>query len=234
MSKIFGGSKSKSQQQSTSSSSNLAYQPIQQAFNPLLGYAQSGASSLQKLLGGDTSEFNAFRAGTGYDFEKDRGESAIMTMLGSKGMRNSGAALKQLVSFNDGLQRSSINNYLDRLLGLTGVGFNAGNALTSAGQVSNSQSTGTSTSKNSNGIGSFLGQMAAGAASMSDRRLKTDIQKVGQLDNGLNVYTFKYLGGKNTYTGVMADEVAEIMPEALGPTVDGYQSVDYSKIQDVA
>lgn len=234
MSKIFGGSKSKSQQQSTSSSSNLAYQPVQQAFNPLLGYAQSGASSLQKLLGGDTTDFNAFRAGTGYDFEKDRGESAIMTMLGSKGMRNSGAALKQLVSFNDGLQRSSINNYLDRLLGLTGVGFNAGNALTSAGQVSNSQSTGTSTSKNSNGIGSFIGQAAAGAASMSDRRLKTDIEKVGQLDNGLNVYTFKYLGGKNTYTGVMADEVAKIMPEALGPTVNGYASVDYNKIQDVA
>lgn len=234
MSKLFGGSKSKSQQQSTSSSSNLAYQPVQQAFNPLLGYAQSGASSLQKLLGGDASEFNTYRAGTGYDFEKDRGESGIMTLLGSKGMRNSGAALKSLVQFNDGLQRSAINDYVQKLLGLSGVGFNAGNALTSAGQISNSQSTGTSTSKTSPGIASFLGQAAAGAASMSDRRLKTDIKKVGQLDNGLNVYTFKYLGGKTTYTGVMADEVKDILPEALGPTVNGYASVDYSKIQDAA
>lgn len=227
---VFGGKGSKSKQQSTSSSGNLAYQPVSQAFSPLMGYATSGADSLKKLLGGDTSEFDTYRAGTGYDFEKDRGESGIMTMLGSKGMRNSGAALKSLVQFNDGLQRSSINQYMDRLLGLTGVGFNAGNQITQAGNTSQSQSTGSASSWDMPGMGKFIGQLIAG----SDRRLKEDIKKVGKLDNGLNVYTYKYLGGKTTYEGVMADEVAVIMPEALGPTINGFATVDYGKIREAA
>lgn len=227
---VFGGKGSKEKQQSTSSSQNLAYQPVSQAFNPLMGYATSGADSLKKLLGGDTSEFDTYRAGTGYDFEKDRGESGIMTMLGSKGMRNSGAALKSLVSFNDGLQRSSINQYVEKLLGLTGVGFNAGQQLTQAGNTSQSQSTGSASSWDMPGIGKFIGSVVAG----SDRRLKTDIKKVGQLDNGLNVYTYKYLNGKTTYVGVIADEVKDIMPEALGPTMNGFMTVDYGKVREAA
>lgn len=226
---VFGGKSSKSKQQSTSSSQNLAYQPVSQAYSPLMSYATSGADSLKKLLGGDTSEFDAYRAGTGYDFEKDRGESGIMTLLGSKGMRNSGAALKSLVQFNDGLQRSSINQYVEKLLGLTGIGFNAGNQLTQAGNTSQSQSTGKSSSFESDGIGKFIGSIIA-----SDRRLKEDIKKVGQLDNGLNVYTYKYLNGKTTYVGVMADEVAEVMPEALGPTMNGFMTVDYGKVREAA
>lgn len=227
---VFGGKGSKQKQQSTSSSQNLAYQPVSQAFNPLMGYATSGADSLKRLLGGDTSEFDTYRAGTGYDFEKDRGESGIMTMLGSKGMRNSGAALKSLVQFNDGLQRSSINQYMDRLLGLTGVGFNAGNQITQAGNTSQSQSTGSGSSWDMPGIGKFIGSVIAG----SDRRLKEDIRKVGQLDNGLNVYTYKYLNGKTTYVGVIADEVKDIMPEALGPTMNGFMTVDYGKVREAA
>ena len=227
---VFGGKSSKSKQQSTSSSQNLAYQPVSQAYSPLMSYATSGADSLKRLLGGDTSEFDTYRAGTGYDFEKDRGESGIMTMLGSKGMRNSGAALKSLVSFNDGLQRKSINDYMDRLLGLTGIGFNAGQQLTQAGNTSQSQSTGKSSSFESDGIGKFIASIIAG----SDRRLKEDIKKVGQLDNGLNVYTYKYLNGKTTYVGVMADEVKDIMPEALGPTMDGFMTVNYGKIREAA
>lgn len=226
---VFGGKSSKSKQQSTSSSQNLAYQPVSQAYSPLMSYATSGADSLKKLLGGDTTEFDAYRAGTGYDFEKDRGESGIMTLLGSKGMRNSGAALKSLVQFNDGLQRSSINQYVEKLLGLTGIGFNAGNQLTQAGNTSQSQSTGKSSSFESDGIGKFIGSIIA-----SDRRLKEDIKKVGQLDNGLNVYTYKYLNGKTTYVGVMADEVAEVMPEALGPTMNGFMTVDYGKVREAA
>lgn len=227
---VFGGKGSKQKQQSTSSSQNLAYQPVQQAFNPLLGYATSGADSLKKLLGGDTTEFDTYRKGTGYDFEKDRGESGIMTMLGSKGMRNSGAALKSLTQFNDGLQRSSINSYIEKLLGLTGVGFNAGNQMTGAGNTSQSQSTGSGSSWDMPGIGKFIGSVIAG----SDRRLKNSIEKVAQLKNGLNVYSFKYHGDDETFIGVMADEVAVVQPEALGPIVHGYQTVDYAKVWEAA
>lgn len=34
--------------------------------------------------------------------------------------------------------------------------------------------------------------------------------------------------------GVMADEVAKLQPEALGPTVDGFATVDYAKLREAA
>ena len=63
----------------------------------------------------------------------------------------------------------------------------------------------------------------------SDRRLKRNIQKIGQLENGLNVYTFNYIWDNTLTIGVMADEVREIKPEAV-ITINGFDLVDYSEI----
>ena len=65
---------------------------------------------------------------------------------------------------------------------------------------------------------------------MSDRRLKKNIVKVGTLDNGLNVYDFDYIWGGARERGVMAQEVLNIIPEAVIVTDSGYYAVDYSKI----
>lgn len=77
-------------------------------------------------------------------------------------------------------------------------------------------------------IGSFAG--AAGTAKASDRRLKTDIKKVGKTDSGLSVYTYKYKGDDKTHMGVMAQEVEEVFPEAV-TEVDGYKAVHYDLIK---
>lgn len=72
------------------------------------------------------------------------------------------------------------------------------------------------------------------ALSGSERRVKKDIEKVGALPNGLNVYDFRYLWDADDgprHRGVMVDEVEMIQPEALGPVVRGIQTVDYSKIE---
>jgi len=64
----------------------------------------------------------------------------------------------------------------------------------------------------------------------SDRRLKEDIKLIGISPNGLNIYTFKYIDesfGKGTWQGVMSDEIPEI---AVIKDDDGYDSVDYSKL----
>ncbi|MCH7499421.1 MAG: tail fiber domain-containing protein [Nitrospinae bacterium] len=63
----------------------------------------------------------------------------------------------------------------------------------------------------------------------SDRRLKTNIRKIGLLPNGLNVYTFNYIWGGPEYTGVMADEVRRIMPHAV-LDVGGYDAVNYAEV----
>ena len=65
---------------------------------------------------------------------------------------------------------------------------------------------------------------------LSDRRSKTDIEKIGKLDSGLNLYKFKYIGSDIQQIGVMSDEVREIFPDAVVVGEDGFDRVDYSKL----
>lgn len=225
MSKLFGGSKSKSKQESY----NKAYPQVSQQLSPLLPYAQQGASQYSAFLNGDTSGFEKYLDNTGYDFQQDEGQRGILQLLGNKGLRNSGAALRKLTRFNTDLKQQYSNNYLDRLLGLANVGTDAARTITGAGGYS----LGASSSKTNPGLGSFIGQIAGGIAAGSDRRLKKDIEYIKTLDNGLNVYRFMYINDKGPYIGVMADEVAEIMPEALGPVIDGYATVNYDMIEGI-
>ena len=66
--------------------------------------------------------------------------------------------------------------------------------------------------------------------SCSDIRLKRDIVALGRLDNGLMLYRYRYLWSKQVYVGVMAQEVAAMMPEAVLRNDDGYLLVDYSRL----
>ncbi len=66
---------------------------------------------------------------------------------------------------------------------------------------------------------------AAGA--LSDRRLKRDIHPVGKLANGLALYRFKYLWSNEEFVGVMAQEVLDVMPDAVVTGADGYMRVRY-------
>ena len=68
------------------------------------------------------------------------------------------------------------------------------------------------------------------AAAMSDRRLKTNIEKIGQLANGLFVYAFNYIWGGPEQIGVMSDEVRMIMPHAVIVHPSGYDMVNYSEV----
>ena len=71
---------------------------------------------------------------------------------------------------------------------------------------------------------------AATAGMMSDRRLKTDIKKVGKTDNGLPVYTYKYKGDNVVHMGVMAQDVEKVTPEAV-EEIGGFKAVNYGLIK---
>ena len=79
-------------------------------------------------------------------------------------------------------------------------------------------------------VGAGLG--AAGMA-LSDRRLKTNITKVGAFKDGLGIYEFEYRKQPGTrFRGVMADEVKELRPQAHIPNFDGeFAGVDYGKLE---
>jgi hypothetical protein len=64
----------------------------------------------------------------------------------------------------------------------------------------------------------------------SDVRLKHDVHRVGTTVFGLPLYHFKYIGEPETYEGVMAHEVLEVMPDAVSRGENGYYRVNYSAL----
>jgi len=77
------------------------------------------------------------------------------------------------------------------------------------------------------GVGSSL---LGGLFGLSDRRLKSDIRRVGTLDNGLPVYV--YVIGGQTQMGVMADEVEQVLPEAVAELPSGVKAVNYRMVAE--
>jgi hypothetical protein len=72
------------------------------------------------------------------------------------------------------------------------------------------------------------------AALFSDRRLKTDIKKVGELYDDTPIYRFRYKGDPVTRIGLMAQDVEKTMPDAVLETASGYKMVDYRKATEQA
>ena len=66
--------------------------------------------------------------------------------------------------------------------------------------------------------------------SSSDIRLKQDIVELSRLDNGLGLYRYRYNWSDQVYVGVMAQEVAEVFPDAVVRGPDGYLLVNYQFI----
>src|SRR5262249_21003177 len=69
-----------------------------------------------------------------------------------------------------------------------------------------------------------------GGGRRSDVMLKHDITLLGHLDNGVALYRFSYHGSDKAYVGVIAQEVQEVMPEAVMRGRDGYLIVLYDKL----
>jgi hypothetical protein len=73
---------------------------------------------------------------------------------------------------------------------------------------------------------------AATGAAPSDRRLKRGVAPAGRLANGLNLYSYAYLGDNRRFTGLMAQEVLADprFAEAVLTDEDGLMRVDYGRL----
>ena len=86
------------------------------------------------------------------------------------------------------------------------------------------------------GLGLYNAMSGGGGATGSDIRLKENVQRVGELPNGLGLYEFDYKPefkeeyGHGRYRGVMAHEVEEFMPKAVITLEDGHKGVIYALI----
>ena len=91
-------------------------------------------------------------------------------------------------------------------------------------------SSGTSTTKTSGGFMDMLGLGLQAASVFCDRNLKENVTLVGKTPGGVPLYHFNYIGDDTLRVGPMAQEVAELQPEALGPIVNGYLTVDLGEL----
>ena len=133
-----------------------------------------------------------------------------------------------------GGSQSLLNNAAE--LPWIGVGALNGNVRNASGGY------GTSTSVQKTGVGGLLAQAAGtalGTYAASDARLKANVEKVGEYPDGLGIYEWDYLPieghiaafmPEGRQRGVMADEVAELRPYALGPVIEGYATVNYGAL----
>ena len=88
------------------------------------------------------------------------------------------------------------------------------------------------------GTGALSGNTTAGTTQggggfFSDERLKENVEQVGKTNDGQNIYRYNYKGDPRSQIGLIAQEVAQDHPEAVGQR-DGYLTVDYRDATDDA
>lgn len=99
------------------------------------------------------------------------------------------------------------------------------------GRYNTTTGSGTETTKRKGSILDTIGQIAQIAAVASDARLKTDVRRVGRTDAGASIYTYRYGGEGPFHMGVMAQEMRDTNPAALGPEIEGYMTVRYEEVR---
>lgn len=76
------------------------------------------------------------------------------------------------------------------------------------------------------GLFSGLGSLGL---TLSDERAKDDKEKIGETEDGLGIYSFRYKGSPKTEIGLMAQEVKKKKPKAVAKTASGLMAVNYEE-----
>lgn len=86
--------------------------------------------------------------------------------------------------------------------------------------------------RNAQNTGALLNLASIAAMYYSDERLKTGIEQVGELPQGVGVYEYEYKSDPThtRHTGVMAQEVERVQPDAVAHDEHGLKMVDYRKV----
>ena len=226
----FGGSRQAIQQgvtqaQGAMGMGQMAAQLNQANFAQGMGAAQqANLANQQAGLTGNAQQIAAGGAlGT-------LGGQQMQNNLANYGMLTSGGALQEQQQQNvinaQISQLAQAQGYpaqqlgvLESALGMTpyNSGTSGSSASTTEQQTSNPAAIATGAMQM---MGSLFGSGGAGTAllGLSDRRLKTDLTKVGKHHSGIPIFSFRYKGDPKHYpkvVGPMAEDVAKIAPHAV-------------------
>lgn len=158
-------------------------------------------------------------AGQAYGLATQAGNSAVANQ--NTGFQ-SGLPYAQFQAGGYGSQLGAAGIGVNSALGVGGL-MNQGYATQIAGYNAQQQA-------NAAGLAG-LGQAAGTGAALyflCDRRLKTDVVRIGTHPIGVGLYEYTLFGARQQ--GVMADEVEEVLPEAVVTGVDGYKRVNYAML----
>lgn len=135
---LFG---SEGKQKSSSESGNHAWDTLKGSLSPALGYVgQAGGLASNVLNGGP----GGFADSGGMKFLLDQGTNQVNSNFYSRGLGQSGAAMKGLEKYRHGLASTYLNQYMDQVFNLGKLGLGAGGVLADAGRWSKSQGKGSS------------------------------------------------------------------------------------------
>lgn len=72
----------------------------------------------------------------------------------------------------------------------------------------------------------------SGVVLVSDQRLKRDIKPLMVTDNGIKIYSYRYLGDNRLFSGAMAQDLLDDpkFSEAVSQDDNGFYEVDYGKL----
>jgi len=198
---------------------------------------QNQMAAMKAMPGLAASQANLRAQAT--NLEKDRVNSLLQSGSGySKMMNNQAMGELQAANAAAGLEtNTAMAPWLQKVqqaqasMGMNLQGYNPYQVLTQTLGMSD-QVRPELTGEKQPGMIDYLaiaGEAMPDSISISDCRLKKDIQQIGTY-NGMNVYTFTYLWSDDTQVGVMAQEVMQTNPDAVVTHPDGYLMVDYAKI----
>jgi hypothetical protein len=187
------------------------YATAQGDLNP---YISGGQSALSALLGayglngnqGVSNAFSQFQQTPAYQFALGQGNLALTRQLASMGLNDSGAALKEGVSYNQGYASQNYGNFLSGIGGIANTGLSAAGTLggigtgtgSQVGQTSNNlgaaAASGIIGSNNAlnTGIGNALGALQAPNTNSSSSALSgltSLLQGLGQTSYGPTQYS---------------------------------------------
>ena len=244
----YGGSRQAIQQGVTQAQGAMGMGQMAAQLNQA-NFAQGMTAAQQANLANQTAGLQAnqqqISAGQGLG---NIGSQQMQNNLAQYGMLTSAGALQQQQQQNDInaqiSQLAQAQGYpaqqlgvLESALGMTP--YNSGTSGSSASTQQVSQNNPAQIAGNAMGmLGDLFGAAVPGGGSvgasllgLSDRRLKTDIVKVGKHHTGMPMYSFRYKGDPKHYpkvVGPMAEDVAKIAPHAVSsiPGSGGKMAVD--------
>lgn len=218
------------------------------ARNDLMPYADLGKrniSGLDSLVNDPNAQLKYVQDNPFFKALTNETTQTLLNNTSSKSKMGSGgtaeALQNSLLLLGNDLVQQQINNKQSLVsmgqnaaAGQSNINMNAGNSIADLyTQQGNARAAGIVGGANAimQGRTSLLNAAAMGAGvAACDMRFKTDIKKVGLLDNGLPIYTFRYkYDTSKVHLNVMAQDVEQVKPEAV-IEIDGFKYVDLEKL----